>query len=220
MAIVTWKDLCLDALDVDAVSRFWGAVSGLEVTGPVDHRFLAGPTPRHGVWVNGVDRPKRAKTRRHLDVDCDSVDDLVALGASVVAPSSETGFGWTTMTDPEGTEFCAFERGRAVPDYRVHGIGVDCADAAGLARWWGGLFGVEAVEEESWFTLGGVAVDDRFTLDFNDVPEPRSEPSRVHWDVVGDVAEVLAHGATVLWELPGWTTLADPEGNEFCVFAV
>jgi hypothetical protein len=42
--------------------------------------------------------------------------------------------------------------------------------------------------------------------------------------VYGDLQDFLDAGATVLWEVPGrirpvaWTVLADPEGNEFCVF--
>jgi hypothetical protein len=222
---VVWQDLCIDALDVDAQSRFWAAVTGLEVADTVEHRHLTGPSPRHTIWVNAVDRPHLAKNRLHLDVDCASVADVVALGATVLAPSSETGLGWTVMADPEGNEFCAFERGDgegAVPAYRLHGIGVDCVDAGALARWWAERFGVEAVHETEggdWWSLTGVAVDDRMTLDFNDVPEPRTVPNRVHWDVVGSVEELLAAGATHLWDQPGWTTLADPEGNEFCVFA-
>jgi hypothetical protein len=40
----------------------------------------------------------------------------------------------------------------------------------------------------------------------------------VHWDVVGEVDALLDAGATHLWDTQRWTTLADPEGNEFCVF--
>ena len=117
MSTVTWKDLCLDALDVEAQSQFWAAVSGLRVAGPTEHRRLEGPTPRHTVWINQVDRPHVVKNRLHLDVDCAAVDDLVALGAVVEAPAAETGLGWTRMADPEGNEFCAFERGAGrLPD--------------------------------------------------------------------------------------------------------
>ena len=50
------------------------------------------------------------------------------------------------------------------------------------------------------------------------MPEPKSAKNRVHLDVVGDVAEIVARGATVLDEQPRWTVMADVEGNEFCVF--
>jgi hypothetical protein len=36
--------------------------------------------------------------------------------------------------------------------------------------------------------------------------------------VYGDAVELEARGATRLWTMPRWTVLADPEGNEFCVF--
>ncbi len=222
MALVTWQDLCIDALDVDAQARFWAAVSGLEVAGAEPPARLDGPTPRHTLWVNPVDRPHRAKNRTHLDVDCASIDELVALGGRVLAPSSETGFGWTLMADPEDNEFCAFARPPdRLPDYRIHGIGIDCADPETLARWWGDLFGTEPEHDTEYdvWTLTGVAVDERMTLDFAPVPEPRTEPNRLHWDVVGRVDELIGRGAAHLWDQQRWKVLADPEGNEFCVFA-
>ena len=63
---------------------------------------------------------------------------------------------------------------------------------------------------------------------FQRVPEPKTVKNRVHLDVhVGaerreaEVARLLGLGATELWrESQGpyeWATLADREGNEFCV---
>jgi hypothetical protein len=54
-------------------------------------------------------------------------------------------------------------------------------------------------------------------------PEAKAVKNRVHLDIYGDVDELVARGASVLYrtgELPGttWAILADPEGNEFCVF--
>ena len=77
MPLVTWQDLCIDAVDVDLQTRFWVEVSGLKVADSAPPARLSGPTPRHTVWVNPVDRPHRIKN--HLDVDCGSVDDLTAL---------------------------------------------------------------------------------------------------------------------------------------------
>jgi hypothetical protein len=53
------------------------------------------------------------------------------------------------------------------------------------------------------------------------VPEPKAVKNRVHLDVFGDTAELVALGATLLRERGddiAWDVLADPEGNEFCVF--
>ena len=65
---------------------------------------------------------------------------------------------------------------------------------------------------------------------FQVVPEPKTVKNRVHLDVrVGDdnveavVAKLTERGATFLWtgsQGPhDWVTMADPEGNEFCVSA-
>jgi hypothetical protein len=65
------------------------------------------------------------------------------------------------------------------------------------------------------------------------VPEPKTAKNRLHIDVrvagsgtpaerwariTAKVAELTAAGATVLWQADGHhVTMADPEGNEFCV---
>jgi hypothetical protein len=63
------------------------------------------------------------------------------------------------------------------------------------------------------------------------VPETKSGKNRMHLDVVGDTAALLAAGATLLRARDSdpdadpetgaiqWDVLADPEGNEFCCFA-
>ena len=63
---------------------------------------------------------------------------------------------------------------------------------------------------------------------FQTVPEPKTVKNRIHLDVrVGperreaEIARLLTLGATELWRASQgpheWATLADPEGNEFCV---
>jgi len=65
---------------------------------------------------------------------------------------------------------------------------------------------------------------------FQSVPEPKTVKDRIHLDLhhlAGDeareaeVARLTGLGATRLWDgQPGpsrWVTMADPEGNEFCV---
>ncbi len=63
---------------------------------------------------------------------------------------------------------------------------------------------------------------------FQAVPEPKKVKNRLHLDLhVGadvresEVARLLGMGATELWRASqgpeAWVTLADPEGNEFCV---
>jgi hypothetical protein len=57
------------------------------------------------------------------------------------------------------------------------------------------------------------------------VPEPKAAKNRVHWDVtlVGSTVEnLVVAGARLLRAQDDdirWSVMADPEGNEFCVFA-
>ena len=53
---------------------------------------------------------------------------------------------------------------------------------------------------------------------FCKVPEHKVVKNRVHLDVWGDPDELIARGATLVDAQPKWTVLADPEGNELCVF--
>ena len=64
---------------------------------------------------------------------------------------------------------------------------------------------------------------------FQEVPEPKTVKDRIHLDLhfgperrEAEVERLEALGATALWEgsqgpYYRWVTLADPEGNEFCV---
>ena len=56
----------------------------------------------------------------------------------------------------------------------------------------------------------------------NPVPEPKSVKNRMHLDVTGDKSELIRLGAALVRARDDeieWDILADPEGNEFCVFA-
>jgi hypothetical protein len=63
---------------------------------------------------------------------------------------------------------------------------------------------------------------------FQQVPEPKNVKNRMHLDVrvggegrAAEVSRLLGLGATELWRGSQgpheWVTMADPEGNEFCV---
>jgi len=210
--------------DSPRLGEFWAAVIG----GRLESREgdLAGDVVVDGLEGGGiamcaVPEAKSVKHRVHLDVYTAAVADLEALGAAVLIPAEESGFRWTVMADPEGGEFCAFVRPREeLPAFRLHGVGVDCADPERVAAWWGERFGVtpKGYHDEPWWTLEHVTNDPVLTFDFAPVPEPKTVKNRVHWDVFGEVADFEAAGATVLAVQQRWTVMADIEGNEFCVF--
>lgn len=224
MPLVAYKDLCIDVNDRRVGLDFWGPTLGLDVVPDRDDPtqfHLEGPTPRHRIWPCVVPEPKSVKNRIHLDVHAGSSE--VAGATRLSAPGE---FPWTVMAGPEGDELCVFERDE-VPAYRLYEVVVDCLDHARTSAWWHGLWGGRLEHDEqgySWIDdVPGVPFD---AFAFVPVAEPKAAKNRVHWDVTlaegATVADLESTGARVLREPDGeisWTVMADPEGNEFCVFA-
>jgi hypothetical protein len=222
-AAARWKDLCMDTTGGEELGRFWADVAGLELRPDHEDGNLFGPTEGHRICLCRVPEAKTVKHRVHLDV-YGSVDDLVAKGASVVLPAEESGFPWTVMADPEGGELCAFPApAEGMPPYRVHGLVVDSADPEAIAGWWGDVLGspIDDNGGRGYWTLDQVPGMPITTMDFVPVPEPKALKNRIHWDVVSTVEAMRERGATLLRardEEISWDVMADPEGNEFCVF--
>ncbi|KAA0023892.1 VOC family protein [Antrihabitans cavernicola] len=226
MSTMTFKDLCIDAVDAERLGNFWAGALGLEARSAGDDSNgdvqLVGPTDRHTIWVNRVPEPQTVKHRIHLDVNVASIDELTQLGATVVDPET---FPWTLMADAEGGEFCAFVRKGEIT-HRLYEIGVDCGNSAdechGLAAWWAEAFGASLNDDDSGYSyIEGIPGAPFDSIDFVPVPEPKVGKNRIHLDVFGDVDDLVAAGATVLRAQDdeiAWTVLADPAGNEFCVF--
>lgn len=73
-----------------------------------------------------------------------------------------------------------------------------------------------------------IGTNGRERILFQSAPEGKTVKNRVHWDVRLDGggkdevrAALEARGATFLWSASqgphSWHTMADPEGNEFCI---
>jgi hypothetical protein len=226
MALATFKDLCMDASDAAALGAFWARALGLraESAGAPDV-VLRGRTPAHTIWVNQVPEPKTVKNRVHLDVHTGDLATLTSAGATIV-PDQD--FRWTVMLDPDGQEFCAFMR-ETVPAEPLYEVAVDCADPVAQAAWWGRVLGVDPQRDpkEGWCWLEGLPGAPFESLVFVRVPEPKTTKNRIHLDLTSaDVGALLDAGATMLRRSTDgppeqdrvWDVLADPEGNEFCVF--
>jgi catechol 2,3-dioxygenase-like lactoylglutathione lyase family enzyme len=113
----------------------------------------------------------------------------------------------------------------------IHAVTIDAADPYELATWWSVATGLPLGDDD---VPGDDEVmlrtkNDPFLL-FIRVPEGKTVKNRVHLDVNAtegrtrdqEVERLLGLGATVFEdhrtaEGPGWVTLLDPEGNEFCV---
>lgn len=104
--------LVVDAADAHEIARWWGEVFGTE---PVTHgtpgwwsleRVPGMPYER--LTFGTVPERKAIKNRIHWDVRAD-VEEMAAAGTSMVRAKDDE-IGWTVMTDPEGNEFCVFDR--------------------------------------------------------------------------------------------------------------
>ena len=220
MTTVTFKDLCLDATDPARAAEFWAPTLGLRAEALPDGNYkLTDGVAEHLVWINRVPEPRTVKQRVHLDVRAASVSDVTDLGATVLDVLPK----WTMLADPEGGELCVFVRDPAeLPDHRFYELVVDAVDPQSITRWWGERFGAEVHDEIedgfSWLEPASLPG----TLVFQGVPEPKTVKNRIHWDVWGDSAALVEAGARLLRARDAeidWDVLADPEGNEFCVFA-
>jgi hypothetical protein len=207
----------------DTLGRFYAGALGLDFE-PDDDVVggLVGDAEGKGIAMCKVPEPKSVKHRVHVDVHAGSTDELEALGATVVLPAAESGFPWTVLADPEGGELCAFLR-EEVPDYRFFQLVVDAGNAHEIARWWADVFEATPMshDSEDWWGVEGVPGLPFTALTFGALPEPKTVKNRIHWDIYSHVEDMEAAGATVLRardEDIGWTVMADPEGNEFCVF--
>ena len=117
---------------------------------------------------------------------------------------------------------------------------IDCRHPASLARFWAAAldgYRVAPYDDAELERLRAVGINDPeddpsvlvesdpgvcprfwFTL----VPEKKLTKNRMHIDLRADdrtaeVRRLVEIGASVLATFDGWTTLTDPEGNEFCV---
>jgi len=111
----------------------------------------------------------------------------------------------------------------AMPPARIKDLCLDANDHQALADWWCAVLGYSRGDPDRdpgdpVLLLPGVAGG--LPLWVNPVPEPKTAKNRVHVDLYGDTAQILAAGAVLQRpdEGNGWDVLADPEGNEFCVF--
>ncbi|HEY2443277.1 MAG TPA: VOC family protein [Streptosporangiaceae bacterium] len=108
------SNITFDCADPRAVAAFWAEVTGQPAGEVAEYgeffvRFTGPGQPK--LYFVPVPEGKVAKNRVHLDVtpadrtQNEEIARLTALGASMVSDNRPE-FGWVTMADPEGNEFC------------------------------------------------------------------------------------------------------------------
>jgi len=106
-----------DTDDLDAAVAFWTAALGLEVKYKDEtYAYLSGLTDSGPhLAFQRVPEPKRGKNRLHLDVEVEDrasfSEWVVGQGGAVVEEHDHPGWPvWVVMADPQGNEFCIYEK--------------------------------------------------------------------------------------------------------------
>jgi catechol 2,3-dioxygenase-like lactoylglutathione lyase family enzyme len=114
---------------------------------------------------------------------------------------------------------------------RLHALTFDCADAAALGEFWAQVLG-QKLDAGAGKEFASIGSEDSGRTEpcwyFVQVPEGKSAKNRFHPDLVtedlpAEVERLIALGASRKADVEEgtmrWTTLLDPEGNEFDVMA-
>jgi hypothetical protein len=104
----------------------------------------------------------------------------------------------------------------------IYGTSFDAADATVAATFWAEALGRSlnpGATKQSASLAARDGTGDTLIM-FHAVPEAKAVKNRLHLDLVAvdfeaELTRLVSLGATELAQFSNWTTLADPEGNEF-----
>src|SRR5688500_16294674 len=105
-------------------------------------------------------------------------------------------------------------------------ITLDTADPEPLATWWAEQTGASIVQNHDGYFLVVAGGSLPLLLAFQKVPDPTPGKNLMHVDFTApdldaEVDRLVAAGASVVGRRGAddfhWVTLADPQGNQFCV---
>ncbi|WP_327413737.1 VOC family protein [Streptomyces sp. NBC_01233] len=111
----------------------------------------------------------------------------------------------------------------------VRHLTIDCSDAYRLGQFWAAVLDGSLADDDFPGDPEALVTAPGSTLLFVTVPDTKTVKNRVHVDLQPqdrtrdeEVERIVALGATLVGDHrradgSGWVTLADPEGNEFCV---
>ncbi|MFI1379554.1 VOC family protein [Embleya sp. NPDC020886] len=111
----------------------------------------------------------------------------------------------------------------------VHHVTIDCADTYRLGTFWAAVLDTRIGDDDQPGDPEALVETEGVSILFIAVPEGKVVKNRMHFDLQPtdrtrdeEVERVSALGATLVADHrrpdgSGWVTLADLEGNEFCV---
>ena len=227
--------VCFDAMDPDRLARFWAGVLDREIA---DDGLTLLPSDDTGfsIQFQPTQEQKAGPNQMHFDLTSRSVEDQrqtvarsLELGARHIHIGQRPEEGHVVLADPEGNEFCVIE-----PDNNfLAGCGfigaLNCDGSQEVGYFWSEALGWPLVWDQDQETAiqspgggtkiawGGPPVAPK--IGRNRLHLHLAPP--VHGDQQAEVDRLVSLGATRIDIGQGnvsWVVMADPDGNEFCVF--
>ena len=225
--------LCIHAGDAARLAQFWAGMLGREVVEDVGGALLPGEDTELSLRFVPSRAERVEPNRMHLHLTSASRADqqhvvarALGLGAGHLDVGQRPDEGHVVLADPEGNEFCVIEPGNAY----LAGCGLlgelACDGAREVGLFWSEALGWPLVWDQDQETAiqspyGGTK------LAWGGPPEaPKVVRNRQRFDLApaggdqqAEVDRLVSLGAARL-EVgeDGAVVLADPDGNEFCVF--
>jgi catechol 2,3-dioxygenase-like lactoylglutathione lyase family enzyme len=221
-----------EAHDPVRAAQFWAALLGREVIEDGVGALLPGEDPQLGLRFVAGRAGQLGADRMHLHLNSADPDDqhhtvakALELGGRHLDVGQLPEEGHLVLADPAGYAFCVIEPGNAY----LAGCGplgeLTCDGTREVGLFWSKVLGWPLVWDQDEETAiqsprGGTKVA------WGGPPvAPKKEPNRQRFELgpaAGDqqaaVDELISLGATRLdIGTDGTVTLADPDGNEFCV---
>lgn len=226
--------VALDAADIERLATFYAELAGWRTVRHVEDwitlraddgqevAFQRAPDHRPPQWPG-----QRWPQQFHLDLQVTGHQAAARRAEALGATHLADGPTWITLADPAGHPFDLCECDGLGERVVLFAVTIDAPDAAGLARFYAALLGMELTYDgPEGAMISGEDVNVLFQQisDYNPPrwPDPAA-PQQAHLDVlVTDLdagqASALELGAT---RLPGggetFRVFADPAGHPFCL---
>lgn len=229
--------ICFDAIEPAGLARFWAGVLERQLADDPYDGVTVLPDDDTGFRIRFVptSEPKSGQNQAHFDLTSTSLEDqrqrvarALALGGRRLDIGQGPDAAHVVLADPDGNEFDVIEPGNNF----LAGCGVigalACDGTQAVGYFWSAALGWPLVWDQDQETAiqsphGGT----KLTWGGPPVKE-KTGRNRLHFDLTppagsdreAEVDRLISLGATRLDHgqcEPGWTALADPDGNEFCL---